>query len=229
MRTAAKQAIREWITAEMVAAEPSLVLDLWGGGKSARMLAGAGLSVLSVDDGRSPVNTDTPMLTDSVNHRYQIAVGEARDYAKRCDAAWLDFCGHWCPDASRTIRACSHMKILFVTLMPERTPTESRLSTQEWQIILKALVADASKMNVTSVKKYKRTSGRWAFVFACRQSTRSARLARNRERWRSDPQFREDLREAKRRWASRPETKQRILVQDRMRGRLSREASNAEA
>jgi len=193
---------------------PSLVLDLWGGGESARQMSASGLRVLSVDDGR---NADlTVMERDAREHGYEVAVGPAKEFTERTDVAWLDFCGHWSPDIAKTIRSCRHMRVVYVTLMPERTPIGSRLSPREWGIALEALIGDALGMKVKGYK-YRRASGLFAWCFRCEPKSTGRKKAHERwkERYHSDPEFREHILELNRR--NRQRKRDAVLALERTR------------
>ncbi len=141
---------------------PELVLDLWGGGVSATAMTAEGFNVLSVDDGRSfdefGVSTERgrqALATLSAHDGYDEAWGDAIDYAQRCDAAFLDFMGHWSPEVKRTLMACRHMKAVAVTLMPERTPL-GRLDEEDWEIAYRGFLENALQMKVRWWYAYRR-------------------------------------------------------------------------
>ena len=210
-----KNAVRHWVVTELRAAEPRLVLDLWGGGESARLMAEAGLDVLTVDDGRSGTSQEE-LEGAGVAEGYRTAWGPAEQYAGWCDAAWLDFCGHWCPEVSRTIRACRHMRLLVVTLMPERTPiADSRLSVDEWTTALAALVSEAAGMRVTAMRRYRRGSGLWALVFFARPANRHSEY--QRKRYAEDPAYRERVIAASAAQREKPLYRDRIRAYTRAR------------
>lgn len=170
---APKAKVRDRAIRFLVAQQPKLVLDAWGGGMSADAQVAAGLSVLSVDDGRSfreqgisPARGLRAMTIAGEEGGYRTASGRLAKHASECDAAFLDFCGQWSPEVARTIRACAHMSAIAVTIMPERTPL-GRLSPADWLIAYRALLTAHSGMSVRWAERYTRSaSGQGAMVFA---------------------------------------------------------------
>ncbi len=152
--------------------KPTKVLDAWGGGSSADALVAAGLSVLSVDDGRSFVDCGVTrrrgmraMTIAGQEGGYETAVGSLQSHAASCDAAFLDFIGFWSREVERTVRSCSHMKALVVTLMADRMAAGS-LTPSSWMIAYQALLESHSGMRVRWRYRYRRASGLSAIVFA---------------------------------------------------------------
>ena len=167
-----KDAIRKWVIAELKAAEPNLVLDLWGGGRSAAEMAAAGLNVLSVDDGRSfgEFGITKPRGKRAMTLRgeadgYRTGWGSVVKYLPECDAAWLDFMGHLAPETERTLRACADLKVLAVTLMAERMAGVERLSVETWIAMYAGALENLSGLRTRSIRKYRRPGGQWVLVF----------------------------------------------------------------
>lgn len=180
----AKRRVRDRALRFLAGARPALMLDAWGGGLSAAQAAEMGLEVLSVDDGRSFADYGVTkergrraLEIAGREHGYRTAFGALESHAGRCDAAFLDFCGHWSPSMQRVIRACAHMKALVVTVMPERTPL-GRLSSMDWQIAMRALIESHSGMRTQWVNPYERSSGLSALCIALRAVGRAISCAR---------------------------------------------------
>lgn len=167
-----KAAIRRWVIAGLKAAEPSLVLDLWGGGRSAAEMAAAGLPVLSVDDGRSftefgirKPRGKRAMTVKGEADGYRTGWGSVVKYLPECDAAWLDFMGHPCHETERALAACKGKKIVFVTLMTSRLAGHEGLSVSSYIAMYKGLIEKISALRVTMIQKYRRPDGQHVLVF----------------------------------------------------------------
>lgn len=159
----AKDAIRTWIVAELKAIQPTRVADLWGGGASAAVMAAAGLNVISVDDGRAIARDE--MQAAGIRDGYATHLGRVEDVLAECDAAWLDFCGQWCPEYGRILDQCRHLQALLVTVMGERTPiTDSRISPQDWCYAIEGMIVGHTEMRVHVTRKYQRPAGNWVNV-----------------------------------------------------------------
>jgi hypothetical protein len=204
----AKDAIRRWVTLELLAVQPTLVLDLWGGGRSAEELTAAGLSVLSIDDGRGfPAEIAKPRIKRALTIKaevggYRSAWGSAAKYAPECDAAWIDFMGHLCGDTIRILRACRHMKALAITLMPARMAGVQNLPIDTWAAMYRAAIEYHTGMKMRHmVRRYRREGGQWALVLWMQiprpevrpdspERKTARRTARRRALW-IDPESRE--------------------------------------
>lgn len=161
-----RNAAVRWLQSQKV----GLVADLWGGGASAEAMVKAGLAARSIDDGRqgqdmgfSRGRVQRALMTAAMEAGYEARFGAAHNNMTDCDGAWLDFCGHWSPEMSRTLRSCRGMKAVVLTVMPERTPL-GRLDTEEWVLALVSLAEAASGLGVAQVRRYKRASDLPAFV-----------------------------------------------------------------
>lgn len=202
-RTPAKDAIRSWVVHELAAVSPTLVLDLWGGGQSAAEMTAAGLSVLSVEDGRafdaldvSRARAKRALTICAEAGGYRAGWGSAAKYAPECDAAWLDFMGHLCRDTVRILEACREMKAVAVTLMPDRMAGVANLPIETWIAMYGGAIRKHARLGIGLVRKYRRPGGQWVVVFVARRDSRSDR-ARNmltpeqqreqRQRRRADP------------------------------------------
>lgn len=169
----AKTRIRQRALVFLSRWEPELVLDAWGGGQSASDAVAVGLSVLSVDDGRffaahgvSKARGFRAMSISGKERGYRTEESSLEKYAAECDAAFLDFCGFWSLEAERTVRACSGMKAIVVTLMADRLAIGSNLSKASWVIAYRALLESHSGMRVFWHERYLRESGQTAICFA---------------------------------------------------------------
>ena len=175
----AKKAIRTWITQELIASGCSLVLDFHGGGQSAEELTKAGLTVLSVDDGRQAkkLGVSVPRARRALAVAgeaggYRTGWGKAQKYASECDGAFLDFMGQLCGEYVRTMEACRPMKSVVVTLMPERLDGMRLLPLPYWTVAYRAAVERALGMKVRHVRQYRRPGGQWVLVMVARRSYR---------------------------------------------------------
>ena len=188
-----KDAIRKWVIEELKAAEPSLVLDLWGGGKSAAEMTAAGLNVLSVDDGRDAKTSHgvtaarckraLAVTGDKEGYRTGWSTGDASllRYLAECDAAWLDFMGHPCHTTERVLAACKGKKIVVLTLMASRLAGHEGLSVTSYIAMYRGLIEGLSGLSVRTVRKYKSAGDQWVLVFvAVRNGTSAYRAAYNR-------------------------------------------------
>jgi hypothetical protein len=168
-----KDAIRTWVTHELLAAEPTLVLDLWGGGRSADEMTAAGLSVLSVDDGRGFVDHGVTKMRarraleiKAELGGYRSGWGSVAKFAPECDAAWLDFMGHLCGETVRVLEACRGMKAIAITLMPDRMAGVANLPVETWVVIYRTVIEHYTGLRVRHMpRKYKREGGLWVLVF----------------------------------------------------------------
>jgi len=210
-----KNSIRKWVIAELKAAEPTLVLDLWGGGLSAAEMTAAGLPVLSVDDGRSFVEFGITkprgkraLTVKGELDGYRTGWGSVAKYLPECDAAWLDFMGHPCHETERALDACKGKKIVVLTLMASRNAGHEGMSVESYIMEFEGLIEGRSGLRVRIVRKYRRPDGQWVLVFLARANIaadnksasqrwhwrhdadhRSHELARQHKR-RADPEFR---------------------------------------
>jgi choline dehydrogenase-like flavoprotein len=240
-RNPAKDAIRSWVISEIKATEPTLVLDLWGGGRSADEMTAAGLSVLSVDDGRSfdvsKARVKRALMLKAEAGGYRGEWGSAAKYAAECDAAWLDFMGHLCGDTIRILKQCQHMKKIAVTLMPERMGGVEKLSVETWAEMYRAVIEFYTGMGVQMVRKYRRESGQWVLVLLAskskKPSTASGRSSEYRARQNAyrdsdahraydaalqrkkmtDPEYRARVNARRRALMADPEYKSRVYAQ----------------
>lgn len=168
----AKNHIRDWVIAEIKSAGATTVADLWGGGESALALTEAGLSVISVDDGRgfkelgvSKVRARRALAICAEEGGYRGEWGGLLDILPECDAAWLDFCGQWTAFTGEVLSACRHHRIVAITLMPERSEiAEGRLPLEQWIMAIEGMAEGCSWLRVRSTKRYQRKSGQWALV-----------------------------------------------------------------
>lgn len=171
-----KARIRSWIVAEIKAANPSLVLDLWGGGLSAEEMVTAGLPVLSVDRARgfeehgvTAAQAKSALMFCGQESGYRTgwvsATGTVSKFAHECDAAWWDFMGHLAGDKIRALKASRHMKIIVVTLMADRMAGAEDFTAETWSVMYRAAIDHYSGLRVSVVKKYPRADGHWVLVF----------------------------------------------------------------
>jgi len=179
-----KNSIRKWVVAELKAAEPTLVLDLWGGGKSAVEMTAAGLPVLSVDDGRSfaEFGITKPRGKRALTVKgeldgYRTGWGLVSRFAPECDAAWLDFMGHPCREKERALAACRGQKIIVVTLFAARLADHKDLSVESYVAMYPGFIEHWSGLRVRVARKYKSAGGQWALVFLARATRREEKAA----------------------------------------------------
>lgn len=197
-----KDRVRSWIVAEIKASEPTLVLDLWGGGLSAEEMTAAGLSVLSVDraDGFSEHHVSAEQGKSALAFCGQESGyrtgwvptnGSVSKFARECDAAWWDFMGHLAPDKIRALKASRHMKMIVVTLMADRMKGADDWTAETWSVMYRAAIEHYSGLTVKATRKYQRTIGSWVIVFVARRQVDARARWRERARVRqSDPTYR---------------------------------------
>lgn len=199
-----KDRIRSWIVAEIRAVQPTLVLDLWGGGLSAEEMTAAGLSVLSVDraDGFSEHHVSAEQGKSALAFCGQESGyrtgwvptnGSVSKFARECDAAWWDFMGHLAPDKIRALKASRHMKMIVVTLMADRMKGADDWTAETWSVMYEAAIEHYSGLTVKATRKYQRAVGSWVLVFVARRQID----ARARERARSAVRFADPEQRAK--------------------------------
>jgi len=203
----AKDAIRSWVIAELKVAEPTLVLDLWGGGRSADEMTAAGLAVLSVDDGRgfadhgiTKVRARRALEIKAEAGGYRAGWGSVARYAAECDAAWLDFMGHLCGATVRVLTACRRMKAVAITLMPDRMAGVTNLPVEAWTVAYRSIIEHYTGLRVRHIpRKYRREGGQWVLIFLARAPTSGEERRRSlaRAKW-TDPKTQRSLYEARR-------------------------------
>jgi predicted nucleic acid-binding Zn ribbon protein len=149
------------------AAGATVVLDLWGGGLSARELIAAGFKVVCVESGSmeleiggrtvSAVRKRRAFEIDAMDAGFIPFWGSAAAALAAfpdIDAAFLDYCGPWSGPARETIHAARHLKIVTVTLMPHHDISTGATSIQErqlaYQLFLKMAWAKAPRWGYMS-------------------------------------------------------------------------------
>jgi hypothetical protein len=219
----AKDAIRTWVIRELQAAEPTLVLDLWGGGRSADEMTAAGLPVLSVDDGRgfadfgiTKMRARRALEIKAEQGGYRAGWGAVAKYAPECDAAWLDFMGHLCGETVRVLESCRGMKAVAITLMPDRMAGVANLPVETWIAMYRAAFELHTGMTIRRyVKKYRRETGQWVVVLIG-HARRTAGRERQRERATSVEYRTKDRERSRVRYAD-PDEKERRKIYERAR------------
>ena len=236
-----------------------VVLDLWGGGTSADALTDTGLDVLSVEDGRwlksglgiSGIRAKRALAQSGKEGGYRTDWGPAAKYARDCDAAFYDLCGHWCPDVRRLLQASSHMTAIAITLMPERVAIGKNLTPSEWRVAYGALLkACLHTFSMRAYRTYRRDDGQRVFVFhllhkpyledeaekrRLRNRSRSRDVRdRDNARRRTDEYRAYNLRRYHERYEGDPAFRQRMLDRARARaatdeGKAARRVKNHEA
>jgi len=158
--------------------------DLWGGGASAAEAAALGIPTISIEDGRWPKSehgvsalvSKRALVTDAQEHGFEWRWGKADKFAGECQASFWDFCGHWCPEMRRTLKASDHHKRIVVTMMPERVPVGRGLTPAEWRATYRGLLSlTLPNHGFKWFQKYRRAEEQWAFVFGLVRTGRGAR------------------------------------------------------
>jgi hypothetical protein len=180
-----KDVVRRKVIRSLAAVTPDLVLDLDGGGRSGEAMVAAGLSVLSVEDGRwakrlgvAEYRVQRSLEVCCVETGRTPAWGEAVLFAPRADAAFLDFMNHWSEENRQTLIACRHMKAVAVTLMFERLPVGQKLLNEEWVALYTGLLEWATGMRVRWSHVYLRDRNLKAGVFFLRRENRKRQTPR---------------------------------------------------
>jgi hypothetical protein len=235
----AKTVVRQEVASYLKAAGVERPLDLWGGGLSAEVLVAEGMRPIVVDDARA-----ADIVAEAIGQRvtkprflramqlsgeaggYETRTGAIATHAVDADGAFLDFCGHWSSQVGRALRACSHMKAIAVTLMPERTPL-GQLSLDDWKVAYTALIEKATGMPVRRAWVYVRNdSGQRAIVFMLRASRVSsdqtpeavkARRAEYLRSYKALPDTKARDREREREYLARPGVRERKRENERKR------------
>jgi hypothetical protein len=186
----AKSVARDRVIAAMKAAGVTTVLDLWGGGMSAKAFVDAGFRVISVENGSMKIMDrgrevstarkrrafEMTAAEDGYEARWIPRGGSIADIAAECDGAFLDFCGPWSKDARAAVEACRHMKAVAVTLVPDHDGVTNASNGLEremaYQLFLKMAWAEKPRwayMNaggqVRRLTDYRRHKGPMVYVF----------------------------------------------------------------
>lgn len=182
----AKSVARDRVIAAMKAAGVTTVLDLWGGGMSARAFADAGFRVISVENGSMQlIDKDRPISstrkrrafeTAAAEDGYEARWGSVAQFAHEADGAFLDFCGPWSKDARAAVEACRHMKAVAVTLVPDHDGVTNASNGLEremaYQLFLKMAWAERPRWEYMSANgqvrrltDYRRHKGPMVYVF----------------------------------------------------------------
>ena len=181
-----KSIARRRVIEAMRAAGVTTVLDLWGGGVSARDLREAGFRVISVDDGSMELTDQGRPVSRARKRRaleytaaedgYEARFGKAETFASEADGAYLDFCGPWTSNTRRTVNACRHMKAVAVTLTPDHdVSTDASISFERqmaYQLYLKMAWSTTPRWswlkgagNVRRLLDYRRSGGFAVFLY----------------------------------------------------------------
>lgn len=186
--SSAKSVARDRVIEAMRAAGVTTVLDLWGGGVSAKAFVEAGFRVISVDDGSMELRVSGKDVVHARKRRaleyaaaedgYEWRFGKrvVEKTAAEADGAYLDFCGPWSASTRRAVEACRHMKAVAVTLTPDHdmsTDASSAIERQmAYQLFLKMAWAKSERWamlkgagNVRRLIDYRRDRGFWVFVY----------------------------------------------------------------
>lgn len=212
----------------------TVVLDLWGGGLSARELIRAGLQVVCVENGSMKLTVGGRSVSAARKRRAfdldAIEAGftpfwgtaeEALTVFPDIDAAFLDYCGPWSRPARETIHAARHLKIVAVTLMPHHDIGTGATSIQErqlaYQLFLKMAWAKAPRWGYMSssgcriLTDYDTAKRQRATVYLLGASVRLKPMDINER-----SQMREDIdvarRSYKKEWYHRPENRERVIA-----------------
>lgn len=181
-----KAVARQRVIEAMRAAGVTTVLDLWGGGVSAKAFVEAGFRVVAVDDGTMELLHHERPVSRGRKRRaleytasedgYEARWGHAAAFASEADGAYLDFCGPWTANVRRTVAACRHMKAVAVTLTPDHDFSTDATSMQEremaYQLYLKMAWSDRPRWeavlargHVRRLLDYRRARGYAVFLY----------------------------------------------------------------
>lgn len=151
------------------------ILDLWGGGESARMFRSAipDAAVVSaeVDEELWPVQ-----LQDSQANGYVAHLGDAADAPGKYDLVWLDFCGQASSAMERTMKACAAKVVrggtLGVTILPARE-SERLISGEARWLHLPLWMEGVTGFKVELLLPYRRDNGLPMWLVLLRPGSKS--------------------------------------------------------
>lgn len=147
---APKGIARGRIVEALKAAGGTTVIDLWGGGLSAKAFVAAGFRVISVDDGRTKIIDNGKPVSTARKRRalehtaaedgYEWRWGDVSEFAHEADVAFLDLCGPPSAEQRRAVEACRHMKAVVVTLVVAHDALTGGLDSHEREMVYQLLL-----------------------------------------------------------------------------------------
>lgn len=158
-----KANVRELVVA-VAAADCTTVLDLWGGGQSARMFAAAGLNVTSAEITRS---LHAALKADAAEYGYTAWPRRAGRVNGMFDFVFADFCAGASPPTSRELkRLVPHVgKLMAVTLAPDHQKDVS-LTGPMAAYTVPAWLVGATGLDLEYIVRYVRNENKQTMWFA---------------------------------------------------------------
>lgn len=167
-----KKAVRTLTVTAAKALHARAVLELWGGGQSARAMREALPSARIVS---AEMNKDLweALRWDAHEHDYIAHCGDVTRVAGTFDFIWLDFCGQWSAQMEDVVMRVSRDRLtpggtLAITVMPARE-AESFLARSR-TVSVPALMVVAARKPLAYLQRYRRPTGHemWLVILGSR-------------------------------------------------------------
>lgn len=166
--SAGKRRVREAIVRLCADQRVKTVLDFWGGGSSARALAGLGVRVVSAEIDRGLFSA---LELDASENGYEAWRGRASSAVGQFDLVFADFCGGASPQNRRELRRLAQKaeRFLVVTLAPDHQREEALTGSSAFATIPAWLIEAAPGFHIVDIRQYQRNERKqwmWSAILA---------------------------------------------------------------